>query len=90
MAYVYGTLVTFGLKGEVFYWELVTLIGGSVNGTGSLTVEVLKTGEDSYLSRVVKLVRDAGQSKSHAQGLADRAAFWLTIVAVSVGGLYGR
>jgi P-type Cu2+ transporter len=182
VAYVYSTLVTFGLKGEVFFWELVTLVdimllghwiemrsvmgasaaldklarllpaeahriqpdgstkdvalrdirpgdkvlikpgervpadgtvvegeseineamitgestpvrkrrseavvGGSLNGTGSLVVEVLRTGEDSYLSQVVKLVREAGQSKSRAQGLADRAAFWLTIIAVSIG-----
>jgi Cu2+-exporting ATPase len=63
------------------------VIGGSVNGTGSLTVEVHKTGEDSYLSQVVKLVREAGQSKSRAQGLADKAAFWLTIIAISVGTL---
>jgi len=62
-----------------------TVVGGSVNGTGSLTVEVTKTGEDSYLSQVVKLVEEAGQSKSKAQGLADRAAFWLTTVAITVG-----
>ncbi len=182
VAYVYSTLVTFGLKGEVFYWELVTLIdimllghwiemrsvmsasaaldelarllpasahrlrpdgstedvllqdivrgdtvllkpgervpvdgtviageseineamitgestpvhkrkgdaviGGAVNGTGALVIEVARTGEDSYLSQVVRLVREAGASKSRAQGLADRAAFWLTIIAVGVG-----
>jgi len=61
------------------------VIGGSVNGTGSLTVEVSKTGEDSYLSQVVKLVREAGESKSRAQGLADKAAFWLTLIAITVG-----
>jgi Cu2+-exporting ATPase len=61
------------------------VIGGSVNGTGALTVEVTKTGEDSYLSQVVKLVEQAGASKSRAQGLADRAAFVLTIVALVVG-----
>ncbi len=62
-----------------------TVIGGSVNGTGSLTVAVSKTGEDSYLSQVVNLVRQAGESKSRAQGLADKAAFWLTIIAITVG-----
>ena len=63
------------------------LIGGSINGNGSLTVEVSKTGEDSYLSRMVEMVRKAGQSKSRAQGLADRAAFWLTIIAISAGSI---
>jgi Cu2+-exporting ATPase len=62
-----------------------SVIGGSVNGTGSLTVEVTKTGEDSYLSQVVSLVREAGESKSRAQGLADKAAFWLTVIAITVG-----
>jgi P-type Cu2+ transporter len=61
------------------------VIGGSVNGTGSLVLEVTRTGEESYLSQVVKLVAQAGASKSRAQGLADRAAFVLTIVAL-VGG----
>jgi len=62
-----------------------SVIGGSVNGTGALTVEVNKTGEDSYLSQVVKLVEEAGASKSRAQGLADRAAFALTLIAIAAG-----
>jgi len=61
------------------------VIGGSVDGTGSLTVEVTRTGAESYLSQVVKLVEQAGASKSRAQGLADRAAFVLTIVALAGG-----
>ena len=61
------------------------MIGGSVNGTGALTVEVTRTGEDSYLSQVVKLVEQAGASKSRAQGLADKAAFVLTMIAIVVG-----
>jgi Cu2+-exporting ATPase len=61
------------------------VIGGSVNGTGSLTVEVTRTGAESYLSQVVQLVEQAGASKSRAQGLADRAAFVLTVIAL-VGG----
>lgn len=63
------------------------VIGGSVNGNGSLTVEVSKTGEDSYLSQVVDLVKKAGESKSRAQDFADKAAFWLTAVAVTVGAI---
>jgi Cu2+-exporting ATPase len=62
-----------------------SVIGGSINGTGVLTVEVTRTGEDSYLSQVVKLVEQAGASKSRAQGLADKAAFVLTMVAIVVG-----
>ncbi len=61
------------------------VIGGSINGSGSIRVQVSGTGEDTYLSRVVKLVRDAQGQKSTTQRLADRAAFWLTIVAL-VGG----
>ncbi|MFO8184817.1 MAG: heavy metal translocating P-type ATPase [Candidatus Aegiribacteria sp.] len=61
------------------------VIGGSVNGNGSLTIRVSKAGEDSYLSQMVEMVKKASQSKSRAQGLADRAAFWLTIIALSAG-----
>lgn len=61
------------------------VIGGSVNGNGSLTIKVSKTGEDSYLSQVINLVKEASESKSRAQGLADKAAFWLTVIAISVG-----
>ena len=61
------------------------VIGGSLNGTGSLTVEVKKTGKDSYVAQVIELVRAASESKSHAQALADRAAFWLTIIAITAG-----
>jgi Cu2+-exporting ATPase len=61
------------------------VIGGSVNGDGSVTVEIEKMGEDSYLSQMTKLVRQAQESKSRSQNLADRAALWLTIVAISAG-----
>jgi Cu2+-exporting ATPase len=61
------------------------LIGGAVNGEGSLTVEVTGVGEDSFLSRVVEMVREAQSGKSATQSLADRAAFWLTLIAVTVG-----
>ena len=63
------------------------VIGGSVNGEGSLTVEISKTGDESFLSQVVELVRQAQESKSKTQDLANRAAFWLTIVAISAGAL---
>jgi len=63
------------------------VIGGSINGEGSITVEIKKTGKDSYLSQVIDLVRQAQESKSKTQDLASRAALWLTIIALSVGGL---
>ncbi|PSQ77419.1 MAG: copper-translocating P-type ATPase [Bacteroidetes bacterium QH_7_62_13] len=63
------------------------VIAGSVNGTGSLVVEVEKTGESSYLNQVISLVREAQQSQSHTQNLADRAAYWLTLIALTAGAL---
>ncbi|MEX1261888.1 MAG: heavy metal translocating P-type ATPase [Balneolaceae bacterium] len=63
------------------------VIGGSVNGEGSITVEINKTGDESFLSQVVDLVRQAQESKSKTQDLANRAAFWLTIVAISAGAI---
>lgn len=61
------------------------LIGGSVNGEGSIELEVSATGEESYLSRVVEMVREAQEASSRTQTLADRAAFWLTVIAITVG-----
>jgi len=61
------------------------VIGGSVNGESAITVEVEKTGEETYLSQVIEMVRRAQESRSRTQDLADRAALWLTIVAVSSG-----
>ena len=61
------------------------VIGGSINGEGSVTVEVQKTGEESFLSQVIDLVRQAQESKSKTQDLANRAALWLTIVALGGG-----
>ncbi len=62
-----------------------TVIGGAINGNGSLKVKVQGTGEDTYLSKVITMVREAQGRKSKTQKLADRAAFWLTIVALAVG-----
>ncbi len=62
------------------------VIGGSINGEGSITLEVEKTGKDSFLAKVIDLVRQAQSSKSKTQDIANRAAFWLTVVAI-FGGL---
>ena len=63
------------------------VIGGAINGEGSLTVVVERTGKDSFLSQVIELVRQAQESKSKTQDLANRAAFWLTLIAIGAGGL---
>ncbi len=62
-----------------------SVIGGSINAEGSITVQVQKTGSGSFLAQIMDLVQHAQESKSRAQGLADKAAFWLTIVALSAG-----
>ncbi len=61
------------------------VIGGSVNGSGSIKVKVTKTGEETYLSQVIELVNQAQSTRSKAQDLANRAAFYLTIIAILSG-----
>jgi len=61
------------------------LIGGSINGDGSVELRVEGAGDESYLSKVINMVREAQAAKSKTQALSDRAAFWLTIVAITVG-----
>jgi Cu2+-exporting ATPase len=61
------------------------VIAGSVNGSGSLRVEVTGTGERTALAGIMRLVEQAQSSKSRAQTLADRAAFWLTWIALGAG-----
>lgn len=63
------------------------VIGGAINGEGSLTVEVKRTGKESFLSQVIDLVKEAQQSKSKTQDLANRAALWLTIIALAGGAI---
>ncbi len=63
------------------------VIGGAVNGEGSMTVLVMKTGDESYLSQVIRIVKEAQESKSRSQELADKAAILLTIVALLGGAL---
>jgi P-type Cu2+ transporter len=63
------------------------VIGGVINGESAVTIEVTKTGKDTYLSQVIDMVRRAQESRSKAQVLSDRAAFWLTIISLSVGGI---
>lgn len=62
-----------------------TVIAGAVNGIGSLRVEVTSTGEHTALAGIMRLVERAQASRSRAQALADRAAFWLTWIALGSG-----
>jgi Cu2+-exporting ATPase len=61
------------------------VIAGTINGEGSLRVEVIGTGDDTKLSGIMRLVSEAQESKSRAQHLADRAAQMLTGVAIVSG-----
>ncbi|WP_077330027.1 heavy metal translocating P-type ATPase [Virgibacillus siamensis] len=61
------------------------VIGGSVNNEGSLTIQVEKTGNDSYLTQVITLVKEAQESKSRTQDITNRAAKWLFYVALASG-----
>lgn len=61
------------------------VIGGSINDNGALKINVKHTGEDSYLSKVIGMVRDAQKTKSKTQNLADKAAAWLFYLALGAG-----
>jgi P-type Cu2+ transporter len=61
------------------------VIAGTVNGSGSLRVEVTGTGDHTALAKIMRLVGQAQSSRSRAQALADRAAYWLTFVALGAG-----
>lgn len=61
------------------------VVGGTINADGSLTVRVTKTGKESALSQIMDLVRNAQETKPPVQKLADRAANWLTIIAIVAG-----
>lgn len=60
------------------------VIAGTVNGSGSLRVMITRTGEQTTLSGIMRLVAEAQNSRSRAQDLANRAAFYLTFVAIGV------
>jgi len=62
-----------------------TVIGGTINGEGALRILVTRTGEETALAQIINLVKEAQASKPPIQRLADRAAHWLTIIAITVG-----
>src|SRR5213078_3110215 len=61
------------------------VLGGAVNGESAITMRVTRTGAETYLSQVIDLVRRAQETRSRTQDLADRAAVWLTIIAIVTG-----
>jgi len=61
------------------------VIGGSINLEGAIKVRIEKTGKDTYLMQVVELVRQAQETRSRTQDLANRAALWLTLIAITAG-----
>ena len=63
------------------------VIAGAVNGEGALVVEVRRTGEATTLRHIQRLVEEAQRSRSRFQALADRAAAWLTLIALGAGAL---
>jgi P-type Cu2+ transporter len=62
-----------------------TVIGGAINGAGAITIEVTATGDKTYLSQVIDMVKRAQASRSRTQDVANMAAGWLTYIALSVG-----
>jgi Cu2+-exporting ATPase len=63
------------------------VIAGTVNGSGSLRVRITKTGDETALAGIMRLVAEAQTSRTRAQALADRAAYWLTLIAIGMAAL---
>ncbi|MFC6324207.1 heavy metal translocating P-type ATPase [Companilactobacillus baiquanensis] len=61
------------------------VVGGSINGDGTIRVKVTKSSKEGYLSQISKLVNDAQRSKSKTQALADKVSGWLFYAAVTAG-----
>jgi Cu2+-exporting ATPase len=61
------------------------VIGGAINADGVLKVQVTGTGSESYLQKVISMVKTAQSAKSNTQNLADKVAKWLTLVSITVG-----
>ena len=63
------------------------VVAGTVNGEGALRILVTKVGKETALAGIMALVSQAQESRSMAQNLADRAAYWLTLTAIVAGGI---
>ena len=64
-----------------------SVIAGTINGDGSLKIKITKIGEDTFLAGIMRLIKEAQASKSRLQILSDKAAFYLTIIAIFFGSL---
>jgi P-type Cu2+ transporter len=60
-------------------------VGEAINGEGAIVLEVRKSGDQTYLNQIITLVQQAQQTRSRTQDLADRAALWLTFIALTLG-----
>jgi Cu2+-exporting ATPase len=85
-SYVNEALLT-GESKPVHKAKKAKVIGGAINGDGALRARIERTGEETYLAQVIKLVRQAQKSRSRTQDLANRAAALLFYVAVVVGAI---
>jgi len=65
----------------------IEVYAGTINGDGSIKIKVTKLGENTFLSGIMRLIAEAQASKSRLQLLSDRAAFYLTIIAIAGGGI---
>jgi Cu2+-exporting ATPase len=83
-SYVNEALLT-GESKPVYKVKEDKVIGGAINGDGALRTKIERTGEETYLAQVISLVRQAQQSRSRTQDLANRAAALLFYVAVTAG-----
>lgn len=83
-SYVNESLIT-GESKSVKKTKTDKVVGGSINGEGTIRVQVTKTSSEGYLSQISKLVSDAQTSKSKTQVLADRVSGWLFYAALIVG-----
>ena len=63
------------------------VIAGTINGSGSMKIKVTRIGEKTFLSGVMRLIEEAQASKSRLQILSDKAAFYLTFIAIFTGGI---
>jgi Cu2+-exporting ATPase len=61
------------------------VVAGSVNTEGSVQVKVTRIGDDTAISQIMRLVEEAQSSRSRYQALADKVAYWLTIIAIASG-----
>ncbi len=83
-SYVNEALLT-GESKPVHKKEGDKAIGGAINGDGVLKIKIERTGEETYLAQVIKLVKQAQESKSRTQDLANRAAALLFYIALTAG-----